>query len=1460
MSTSVQDRGGKTRAKSPVKTRIADSMSEQLCASSASCGAAALGFAFGQYRPASAPRSDGPPAPPSAFETSIASRPLSSAHTPRKRWQLDGAGLGPRPQTVAGASNLDRPNRKSAGARLEEGGEVQGSAEGSAPGDDLGELDTVGEAGNTISRRRSWLHRLSNITISQESSTGSLPLPRPGTPSILSANGSTAPFFARPTTPTSTAVNTRNRLVKRSASQRALQSASPASSAFPSTASAAPLRRPVTSHQRLEHIRLQNLQDELAASPVSLPDSGSREGKQGHTITCENPEASAEAKDKQLGTWKPFFHYRVVKAGRDLSFRTTSEPANRPLTSSGGVGGPSDPAIRCIVEPPSTASAPTLVLAPAVQKPSPPARPHTSSPYTRRLSSHLPRSFSFGPDASALRAPPEPSGGPPSALDRPGTRSSFSIADLFSYPSPTVRRAKKRGRVEQRLSQPDPLTLNQRSASAPLPTVMAGPGTEAEAAEQVTPKPHKSPRTLRPEEYSPTMQDTTPDQHATGNARRGGQDTGNGIQPGSGTSSGNGVLSRKEAASSRNTSPSNDRTTSRVSSGQDSAGFGSDISRVFSEGEDGDGRSDTVFDSIRTEATNNSHSGAKAQHVENLFNGSLPAPDWARSLSGMNRDRSAPSSYRQSLNDQHIAEEDDGSATPGLSETHSHGTNNTALPHQYHPSSVAGTAGSVDEGGDDRESATPAQTRKRKTPLPKVANPEENFPSGSNIDPAIPDATDSLSLSPPFRGRLRLSSPTSSNVAMAGSSEPADITASQSSDARHVSSPETHLNHQSYLQPQNPSHYSSQATDDDFDEPTSENYRGRTFPRLSDDDRFLLWHEGPWEYVAIDKGLLGPGNPHCFVTAGPDVGDEAFKAVLRYVATGVQLPALLAVPMRREHPWPQALPSGLYDARVPEPRKVVDLQVGYAAAAPKFALSVPGGSRDLDVRPSDVRFFAQLPSDGSPPANDTWDFDDSPPYDDTNETYTSTSDIETEFARREHTVRSILDPERAATAWANLSAQKAICLSDLAKRQEMQRTLRMAREQKRQARADGPNGTDDAAHGKANIFDWSEPRPTPPADATGDHSNGTRPKTAHVQAAGTDRGGRSNSRRGAAGAHLRSQSVPLAPEGPNRLSGAAAKLDAWVLGGKGVSEDWDNDFEFEDDGAPPSTDAPRPSTVTRGTQPVTPPAAPSASASFSTPHRAWYPPVVVPHAILEKQASVHGQFGQVKELTLLVEELRRLRHAAATLDILCGPAHELWKEAEGIIDLATLDEDEPLRPGQQSPTAASVDFDAFDDDGGASPGPLQRRRSSSSTVRRDDGSPLPGIAAAAAATSSTPTRPRQESIAKAKHVLESIAKHRSGSDPATRGPRAASPAPDAAAPASPGKKLPFDTTSLRDLVTRAGVVTRALKDVVRRAEDPDYVPSTPERSSGGGSGAGGGGPARDPAFSQIFQRRGPDEE
>lgn len=344
---------------------------------------------------------------------------------------------------------------------------------------------------------------------------------------------------------------------------------------------------------------------------------------------------------------------------------------------------------------------------------------------------------------------------------------------------------------------------------------------------------------------------------------------------------------------------------------------------------------------------------------------------------------------------------------------------------------------------------------------------------------------------------------------------------------------------------------------------------------------------------------------------------------------------------------------------------------------------------------------------------------------------------------------------------------------------------------------------------KSNIFEWSEQTLQDKESSPG-HS--PRPKTVHGRQGKDVHGSHPSGRRSTNALHLRSQSVPVHKDMASRRShNNPSKLDSWVLGNKKPSEDWDGDFEFEE--------PPRP--------------ARQASSSGEPIRLSHSSGMLVPRTILERQASFHGQFGQVKELTLLVEELKRLEQQAASLGIMEGQSAELWKEAEGIINLATLDDEErEIFP----PHSPNFDFDPFDED---SPSIRSRRRSGLSPPKEDRTSEMDEFPSLQASTRPSqdksgfetpppPSRPRKESSAKAKSVLETI--QRGHYDPALLD------APFAQ------KKLPFDTTSLKDLVTRAGVVLRALKEIVRQASGP-VTPEPPSLTT-----------RELPYISQMFQR------
>ncbi|PKY01862.1 hypothetical protein P168DRAFT_328869 [Aspergillus campestris IBT 28561] len=325
---------------------------------------------------------------------------------------------------------------------------------------------------------------------------------------------------------------------------------------------------------------------------------------------------------------------------------------------------------------------------------------------------------------------------------------------------------------------------------------------------------------------------------------------------------------------------------------------------------------------------------------------------------------------------------------------------------------------------------------------------------------------------------------------------------------------------------------------------------------------------------------------------------------------------------------------------------------------------------------------------------------------------------------------------------------------------------------------------------RMNIFDWSE-QPKPDREACGPD---WRPRTVHGKHGPELRGSRAPSRKVPNALHLRSQSVPVSrdiatAQDSRRTSG---KYGTWGLGSKGVSEDWDSDFDFDESDENNTNDNTRP----------------RKNLSESV--------MVVPQAIMERQASLHGQFGQVQELTLLVEELKRLRQRASFLGIVQGPSSELWKEAEGIVDLATLDDEEDHLSPPGSPASLTFSFDDSEGEKSTTNG-LWKRSSGVSW---------------GAALSEQPHRISSEFPIpdhKENSVLDMIYQQRVSHEPASNGSHL-----------TPPKKLPFDTQSLHSLVNRAGVVTRALKEVIRKA---DEVPSGPHDVH-----------TSAPPFSQIFNR------
>lgn len=368
-----------------------------------------------------------------------------------------------------------------------------------------------------------------------------------------------------------------------------------------------------------------------------------------------------------------------------------------------------------------------------------------------------------------------------------------------------------------------------------------------------------------------------------------------------------------------------------------------------------------------------------------------------------------------------------------------------------------------------------------------------------------------------------------------------------------------------------------------------------------------------------------------------------------------------------------------------------------------------------------------------------------------------------------------------------------------------------------------------------SVFDWSEPLVVEKDDLTG---NATRPKTVHGKQIIDLRGGRTAGRRGPIALHVRSQSVPVVPDvaGRREHSKLTPKFGTWGLGGKGVNEDWDNDFEFDgmDDNEKENGND-------------------SMSGSG----------MLVPPAIQASHANVVGHVGQIREICMLVEDLKRLRSLGLEKGLLNGSSSALWREAEGIIALAIPDEEDATLSPIRTSSSFAFDSETLGDnyrDGGFDLEELggddvpngDSSGHSRHTGRIHDGTHVRrksvfspeddifGVGGAAAierlgveqVQSFKPTfeTSSKSSTDVARVVMEHIHQHRAISDPFRSDV------------AEPTKKMPFDTTSLRDLVQRAKTLSHILAEVIRKsdsfAQSPAASPQVERESS--------------PAFTRVF--------
>lgn len=357
-----------------------------------------------------------------------------------------------------------------------------------------------------------------------------------------------------------------------------------------------------------------------------------------------------------------------------------------------------------------------------------------------------------------------------------------------------------------------------------------------------------------------------------------------------------------------------------------------------------------------------------------------------------------------------------------------------------------------------------------------------------------------------------------------------------------------------------------------------------------------------------------------------------------------------------------------------------------------------------------------------------------------------------------------------------------------------------------------PNRAGSVHVDRTTLFDWSEQQPSP---IRGAHSP-PRPKTVHGKKDAETRGSRATGRRAPSGMHARSHSVPVVPDVDGKRNTAVAnKFGTWGVGSKGVTEDWNEDFDFDDLPEPPSLP----------------------SHANDTPADVG-PEMLVPRSIREQQANVVANISLLREWGLLIEELKELRIRAAAIGMLSGPFAPAWQEVDAMIELADQEtEEETLEPRISPPSSPGFDYSAFDDS------TKTPERDGRSDRPQDPGSP-PGAGGdplgLGLVPESPPTpsrRPRKNSEAVARMVIEALQSKRS------------SPELSAYRRGAAERKVPFDTATLRHIVPYVNGLKRRVKDALRETEG---LYTSPHRRNVASPKDVDGDFAVGPAFQRIF--------
>ncbi|EWC44005.1 hypothetical protein DRE_01357 [Drechslerella stenobrocha 248] len=217
--------------------------------------------------------------------------------------------------------------------------------------------------------------------------------------------------------------------------------------------------------------------------------------------------------------------------------------------------------------------------------------------------------------------------------------------------------------------------------------------------------------------------------------------------------------------------------------------------------------------------------------------------------------------------------------------------------------------------------------------------------------------------------------------------------------------------------------------------------------------------------------------------------------------------------------------------------------------------------------------------------------------------------------------------------------------------------------------------------------------------------------------------------------------------------------------------------------------------------------------------------VIVPKSIKDAQATVMGHLGNVREFAKQVENLKKLVEKANARSVRNGLSSALWDEAEGIITLATVDDDVSISaiadPG--TPIADSFDFGSnASQENIHLPRPVRR----ASVLLPDDDIFGIELFHSRNATprlpqdpflSSKPSSPalikdEKKAVTNAKSIVARVQKREIIERP-SKERIVPSPLQQSKAP-TPENRLKFDTTSLQELVAHVKGLIRHLEEVL----------------------------------------------